>query len=69
VQAPDSPPTRNGGNQQAPQFEFDRNANRIMALPNGEPRFEYCEIRFESVRETGNIFDASGMDETQTESG
>jgi hypothetical protein len=46
--------------QEAAQFEFDRHAERIMALPGGGPRFEYCEMRFVPIRESGSIFDRSG---------
>jgi hypothetical protein len=54
------PSTRNGLNQEATEFEFDRNAERIMALPGSGPRWEYREIRFVPVRESGTIFDGNG---------
>jgi hypothetical protein len=31
-----------------------------VALPDGGPRFKYCEIRFVPVRESGSIFGGSG---------
>ena len=45
---------------EAMQFEFDRNVERIMALPANGPHCEYCEIQFVPVRESGSIFDGSG---------
>jgi hypothetical protein len=54
------PSTSNDFDQEATRFSFDRNADRIMALPGSGPRWEYCEIRFVLVRESGSIFDGSG---------
>jgi len=46
--------------QEAMQFEFDRNAERIMALPASGPPCEYCEVHFVPLRESGSIFDGNG---------
>jgi hypothetical protein len=54
------PSKRHGLNQEAEQFGFGCDAKRIMALPGNGPGFEYCEIRFVPVRESGSIFDGSG---------